>query len=55
MRAYVQVSLDEGTTVRSVMSAIEAEYKEKYIPKPLLTAQQGTHVHRAFTDRIGVV
>jgi hypothetical protein len=24
------------------MSAIEAEYREKYIPKPLLTAQQGT-------------
>jgi hypothetical protein len=27
--------------VRSVMRAIEAEYREKYLPKPLLTAQQG--------------
>jgi hypothetical protein len=55
LRADAQVSLDEGTSVRSVMSAIEAEYKEKYIPKPLLTAQQSTHVHRAFTDRVDVV
>jgi hypothetical protein len=37
-----QVSLEDGaTTVRSVMTAIEAEYRDKYIPKPLLTAQQG--------------
>lgn len=37
-----QVSLEDGATVRSVMTAIEAEYRDKYIPKPLLTAQQGT-------------
>ena len=35
------VEITSETTVRSVMRAIEAEYREKYLPKPLLTAQQG--------------
>lgn len=34
------VAITSETTVRSVMSAIEAEYREKYLPKSLLTAQQ---------------
>lgn len=34
------VAITSETTVRSVMSAIEAEYREKHLPKPLLTAQQ---------------